>query len=224
VFKACAAGTLRAFAVRSSPVTSLYVVTAVADAYIKIVRLALGLFAEIRACSCVPCDSPRLRGRGYRVRRGRQPGLVTARGARALPQARRRRDTLHCQHALRRHVLRVQRRWGQRSAPQSSVLTPLPQRHAHPVLHVQAAMSAALCAKLCVDASPYVANTLTTFYTRSRNVGGALVTVRHAPTCRLAAVGRPYRRSSQCFVARHHQLMHNQTNICRPGSLYICSL
>jgi hypothetical protein len=125
---------------------------------------------------------------------------------------------------LRRHILRVQRRWGQRSASQSSVLTPLPRQHAHPVLHVQAAMSVALCVKLCVDASPYVANTLTTFYMRSRNVGGALATVRHAPTCRLAAVGRPYKGSSQCFVARHHQLMHNQTNIYRPGSLYMCSL
>jgi hypothetical protein len=62
--------------------------------------------------------------------------------------------------------------------------------------------AAALCAKLSVDVSPYVANTLTTFYTRSRNVDGALATVRYAPTCRLAAVGRPYRRSPTTLTSR----------------------
>jgi hypothetical protein len=44
-----------------------------------------------------------------------------------------------------------------------------------------AAMSTALCAKLGIDATPYVANTLTTFCTCRGNADGAQSLARHRP-------------------------------------------
>uniref|UniRef100_A0ACD5TZP4 Uncharacterized protein n=1 Tax=Avena sativa TaxID=4498 RepID=A0ACD5TZP4_AVESA len=187
-FKACAAAaadaaSLHAFAVRSSAVSSVFVATALADAYAKAGRLALALrvFDEMPHKNVVSWTA-----------------LLTA-----LSRAGRRHDALRRFAEMRALGVACD------SHACAAALTACAE-DATGLLWRRGREVHALCAKLGVDATPYVANTLATLYARRGDVSGALAAVGRMGSLDVAAwttvissyvqTGRP-KEAVQAFLA-----------------------